>query len=627
MVLIGKQVSKEAINNRLLKNAAHFWGVKNIHSLDPFVRLLMEALSNELFNAYNDIQNTESRILERIARLLTPDMYVSPRPAHAIAYLRTREAGQILHAHSQLGFQKKVQVKETGLNFTEYPVIFTPVDSIRLWNADVKYYASGSTLYGFDEQRNKAIQGFTDNPLPYQCAWVALSVDPEEHLKNVSFYASFQPDVDDWIYTLLPVAFWKTSDGKELTVKPNLSYVSSEIGAGQTIESVFSDYEVMKMLENEVKTIYGKQFITIEDLDKIWQNPDPYAVPEAIKERFAIVNSGNQEPLVWLHIEFPSYFSSDILNSLSLNINAFPVMNRKPKLYFHSIKEINNVIPLIPEAYENFLSVISVSDDRKREYFNIPQGASDIGKGHFSVRYGGVERFDERNAREFISYLTELLRDEVASFAAYGKDFVASVVNELTKKIKMIEQKVEKDPNKNYEVPTYIFVEPIDNAAQTMEVYYWLTNSLLANSIRAGSRLLRISVPVATIGDPVLLTTTRGGRTKLQSFDRVHAYKYALTTRNRLVTQEDIKNFCFYHLGNQIMRVDIRKGLQPGKLSKQGLVATVDVILFPSEEIEVSIDGWKVICLDLLNQLVAHSMDGIRYRVMVQSDINQVILT
>jgi len=619
MSIIGKQISKEAINSRLLKNAAHFWGVKNINSLDPFVKLLMDALSIELFNAYNDIQNTESRILERITRLLTPDIYVSPRPAHAIAYLRTTEAGCSLHAHSQLGFQKKVQIKETGLAFTDYPVTFTPVDTVNLWNGEVKYYATGSTLYGFDNHRNKVVQAISGNSLPYHSAWIGVAVDREEQLKDVSFYASFHPEVEDWLYVLLPATSWSTQGGQPLKVKSGLTYSKAKITGENGQESIFSDYEIMKMLEDEVKILYNKHFITIEDLWRVWESADPYAIPEELQTRFNLQESPQEGPsTVWIKINFPSHFSREILNSLSFSLNAFPILNRKPKHLFHSIKEINNVVPLVPEAYENFISVVSLTDDKKREYINVPQGTAEVSRGHFSVRYGGVERFDERNAREFISYLTELLRDEVASFAAYGKDFVTAVVTDLTKKIKLVEQKTGKDPNKNYEVPTYLFVEPIDSASQNMEVYYWLTNCVLANNIRSGSSLLRIAVAVSSSVDPILLTSTRGGRDKLQAFDRVNAFKYALTARNRLVTQEDLKNFCYYYLGHQIKSVEIKKGLQPGKLNKEGLVSTVDIVLHPAEDLEVSHANWQVITSDLLSQVMAHSMDGIRYRVLIK---------
>jgi len=612
MSIIGKQVSKEAINSRLLKNAVHFWGVKNVNSLDPFVRLLMDALSSELFNAYNDIQNTESRILERITRLLTPDIYVSPRPAHAIAFVRPNEAGQILHAHSQLGFQKKVQRKENGMVNSEYAVAFTPVDTVPLWNGEVRYYASGSVLYSFDHQRNRAVQGVADSSLPLQSAWLGLTMDREESLKDVSFYASFNPEIEDWLYVLLSAARWETAGGQPMRVKPGLAYTvpqADEI----TEESIFSDYEIVKMLENEVKSIYGKHFVTIEDLDRVWESSDPYAVPAELSEQFNVGGLPKGEPVVWVKIVFPSFFSREVLNSLSFTLNAFPILNRKPKHHFHPVQDLNNVIPLVPEAYEYFLAVVSLTDDRKRSYVNVPQGTSDLSQGHFSVRYGGVERFDKRNAQEYMSYLTELLRDEVASFAAYGKEFVTSMMTELIQRIKLVEQKAGRDPNKHYEVPTYLFLEPIDNASVNMEVHYWLTNCTLANGIRSGSKLMRVTSSVANSGDPMLLTTTRGGRTKLQAFDRVNAYKYALTTRNRLVTREDLKSFCSYYLGKQVKHVEIRKGLQPGRLSKEGLVTTFDIVLYPTEEATGA--HWDVICSDLLSQITTRCMDGVRYRV------------
>ena len=54
------------------------YGVKSIQSLDPFVKLLIDAFSTEVFKANNEIQNVNSRLLERLARMLTPTKYTHP---------------------------------------------------------------------------------------------------------------------------------------------------------------------------------------------------------------------------------------------------------------------------------------------------------------------------------------------------------------------------------------------------------------------------------------------------------------------------------------------------------------------------------------------------------------------
>ena len=58
--------SKEVIRNRMLKHALNYWNIKNTEDLDPIVKLILEALSAELYNLGNDIKDTEVRLLEKI---------------------------------------------------------------------------------------------------------------------------------------------------------------------------------------------------------------------------------------------------------------------------------------------------------------------------------------------------------------------------------------------------------------------------------------------------------------------------------------------------------------------------------------------------------------------------------
>lgn len=93
--------SKEAIRARMLQNATKLWGVKNIQALDPSVKLLIDAFSTEAFKANNEIENINSRILEKLAKLLTPSRYTHPSPAHAVAVSRPEEDREILQEHTE----------------------------------------------------------------------------------------------------------------------------------------------------------------------------------------------------------------------------------------------------------------------------------------------------------------------------------------------------------------------------------------------------------------------------------------------------------------------------------------------------------------------------------------------
>ena len=45
----------------MLRNAMDYWGTTNINDIDPMVKLLIEALSTELFSVSNDVKNLENR--------------------------------------------------------------------------------------------------------------------------------------------------------------------------------------------------------------------------------------------------------------------------------------------------------------------------------------------------------------------------------------------------------------------------------------------------------------------------------------------------------------------------------------------------------------------------------------
>ena len=44
-----EKYNKEQIRNRMLKYAATFWGIKKAENFDPVVKLLLEALANEMY--------------------------------------------------------------------------------------------------------------------------------------------------------------------------------------------------------------------------------------------------------------------------------------------------------------------------------------------------------------------------------------------------------------------------------------------------------------------------------------------------------------------------------------------------------------------------------------------------
>ena len=65
--------------------------MKKVENLDPLVKVLLEALSSEIFGLSHDIETSQHRILDKIANMLTPDILVSVRPAHSVIHAFPRE--------------------------------------------------------------------------------------------------------------------------------------------------------------------------------------------------------------------------------------------------------------------------------------------------------------------------------------------------------------------------------------------------------------------------------------------------------------------------------------------------------------------------------------------------------
>jgi hypothetical protein len=77
-------MSKARIKQIAMKNAARIWGVSNSDQLDPIVRLFIEVFCTLINDNENAISDIKERLLEQIAGALTPDSFISAKPAHSV---------------------------------------------------------------------------------------------------------------------------------------------------------------------------------------------------------------------------------------------------------------------------------------------------------------------------------------------------------------------------------------------------------------------------------------------------------------------------------------------------------------------------------------------------------------
>ncbi len=618
------QFTKEAIKARMLQNAANLWNVKNPLSLDPFVRLLIEAFSVEIYRAANETQQIESRILEKIAKLLTPELLVMPRGAHGIMQAKSIEATHTLHPLTHFYTQKRIASHSDGMLDTNVDVFFTPVDHVHLVKGRVAYIAAGRQLFSIDQLGNKFPVQRTSNPLPFATSWIGLELDKDvNNLENIGLYFDFPSyQEQSWIYQLLPLCKIGVQ-ANEITKQQGLLYQTQQDTSLR--EEIYKNYDLMYKVLKGIKELYDHKFLTLGNYPCNQNNvTDTHSFPENLVQSFGaeILKTKISQPVLWLQVNFPVNYTYDILENMYVSINAFPVINRCLKENAYNYRALNNIIPLHVHDQEHFMAVEKLTDGQDRVFSEIPfQRADKHNRGYYSIRYGGVERFDERTAQDMIKYLMELTRDEIAAFTSINQDFIVRVLEELSKQLNLLEARVEKIENSIRQVPTYLVAEVYDDE-DYLHVGYWITQCELANGIRNYTPFLLSNNADIEGSSVILLSDTLGGREKLQPGDRINAYRYALESRECLVTNEDIRNFCKYELGSKLKDVKFEKGLSLSPYPKQGYLRTLNIKLIPNFYTDLQPKEWNYLAQNLLIKIKSNSPDGVNYKIIVENNNN-----
>ena len=616
--------SKEVIKTRMLKHALNYWNIKNIDDLDPAIKLILEALSTELYNLGNEIKDAQVRILEKISNLMAPDFLTCPNPAHAILHVLPIEPTDILSSTTSFTAQKKISSKQNEVPDTTLEVFFTPVDKVQIFDVQITHIATAENLYAYNQTFNKQlITRSRARQTERNTLWLGLKINQKiDDINNLFFcfdWKNIEPKLANRAYQLLPLTKWYINDA-EITIQPGLTYIRNT-DAVDAYENIFLENDHMTLLEKDVKHYYDQRFITITNAKLNGKITDCIsAYPAAFKNNFAESELQKlTEKLLWIKIVFPSATQIDFFEEVQVYTNSFPVMNRQLNDLKFRLKGNSNIIPLKTADLNQFLSVRSLTDDT-HSYKPVPYKKTDEDEyGTYTLRNGGVERFDTRNARELIGYLLELLRSESAAFSSYGYDFMATTLKEMNQKISLMEQKTKGYINNTVEIPNYIIVKPFEGF-DMMYVKYWTTLAETANYIRVNAKLQFTKGVRVKADSIVLLSTTTGGKNRLHAENRLQAFRYGLMTRNRIITKEDIRNFCFYDLGDKISTVKIEKGFELSAYPKEAFKKTINIILVPSDNDEMDIETWDTLCEQLKSKLEMRSGVSNNYKIVLEQN-------
>jgi len=597
---------KEVVKNRMYKNAANLWGVRNIDNFDPLIKLLIEALASEINKLSTEINNIETRLLERIAALLTPDILMTVRPAHMVIHAQPLDKTVMLSKTT--GFYYESIAKE---NYNFYSA-----GNFSLHKGQVKSLICGKKFYSIDTDQSKEIvaRSLVQSELLTNTLWIGLDLDPSVNsVHDLSFYFDIlNIENKNELLHLLPYTQW-SFNGTPLKIKTGIQVTDSQ--GQETEESPFSTYDLANISDSSITKLYNHQFITVTS--EIENKPsNRKKLPDELTKIFRLeIIEDSLRPLLWIKVNFPPNFDDYILDSFFVSINAFPVINKKLCSKHFKTNKITSVIPLETDNHEFVLSVESVFDSKNHTYKSLPYLDDTNRFGTYVLKRGGVERFDSRNAKEYLSNLVDILREEGASFSMIGRGFVDELVAKVNEQLASIEKKI-REINVAKDITSYMIIDT-DDIGDSVYIDYWVTNCEHANDIKTGSSLFPFNDTPVEPDSVISYTQSENGR-RLQTKNSLDLYKYILTSRDRIYTDEDVVNFTIAHFGDIVTEAKVKKGVQVSPRPKEGLIRCTDVYVTLKPHL-IPLTSVQKIKDELENLLKAKSPNSYNYRVFISN--------
>ncbi len=596
--------TREYIRTEMIREIARLWHYDEsdlaVESFDPLVGMLLGAFATGLENVHHELDNSRSRVVQRLAQLLTPEVLTGPQPAHALM-----KVGIIDPSYDVL------PVNLFTVNVAGKELSFSSVGQYTLHNAKLNTVILQSRIRETTAGAPK--EYFMDQALPLDEVWIGLALNEDlEELNDLVLFFDWRNDPSraTHLSRLLDVRMF--TDTEELQVvqglvnKKSFDGLADELGASARIER-----SVQRLYDAHVLSISSRNRQTGQEIPIQTQKKKyPEAIasflrPDELQKYFV-------HELFWIKIKFPGGLSPEILSRMYLDLNAFPVVNRRLVSNTPELRSLFNVFPIRTDESDFFLDMIEIETAAGAKLANVQQFSRD-NNNQYLLRQGGVARFDERDASEMLSYLVDLLRDEGAMFMALGRGEIENDVEEIRKRLERISNVIKKDNFQNW----FVSAKTTEKSGR-LNIRYWTTKADAANNIAFGTKLMRDRTNIAFTDDiTMLLTTTKGGQRPLQGDDNLPVFKKAILTRGRAVTMEDYKAVCFAELGDKLKRVEISKGFTMGASQYQGLQRTLDINLIPNPAKLLPPEQWAEYSLRIKSLLEEQSSGVLPLRVLV----------
>ena len=441
-----KALTREEIKDRLIRRAAETWGVDDIeieYSFDPMVSIIFDACSHEFERVADTVKASRTRITERLVDLLTPEISVTAKPSHAIMHALPIESHIDINERSQFYHRKRMPIfRNNGKNdFEDY--FFSPVCNFKLNNCALKHIVHPNKIVHYQNHREVPFLELNQGKKTRQPCKMYLGIAPHEGVTEldqlVCYFDVLNFSQKDLLAHHINIASWSVN-GKRLKVVKgyNDKKAFSNGYSGYINESIQSKQQ---FYEEQVQVFYEDHFFTIDSKISVEESSSlfPSGFAEFLSEEAL---KTFDQPLIWIEISFSNVVSQHMLDNLRCHINCFPVLNKQVHTVSKRLQTYLNILPL-NVGNDFFFDVQKIEGDSGNLYYVQNRERTDNEYPHAYLRYGGVSRFDERDASELLNYTLDLLKEDSVAFSAMNDDFINANLKDLKKIVSRIEQQIE----------------------------------------------------------------------------------------------------------------------------------------------------------------------------------------
>ena len=544
------------IKERLLDRALDLWGIEDERQLDPVVDLLLEAVAFESFQLEETLARADAALLGRLSRLLIPQKWMLPRPAHGLLSVHPKSGEHLieLSPHNHFSVNRVVQGVKSP------PLFFTPLYATQLLDAQIRYRLWGTQLEELGRRRCYTEQAFAEEDrLGDHTLYLGIQIAEENLVHTDRLRLAILPERGELLPFLSEIQAFDACEHPLVIQAQNIPEASYEGHYVQDLKEHYCHYLY------EIELQESKASCSLTSL-----------FPKLKEELQELHDVASQ--LYWVRLEFPAVFTLDDMASMGVHLNTVPVINRRLIRKLHSLEREGRILSLSTSDQGHFLSIESLEDNLGKVYIPRERSYEAGALGVYSLYFGDLERFDASDAQRQLRRVLQLVREEGNAFSAVDNSSFASVLKELQDRLTTLEKTVGKMQSESGASKAFLMTMP-EAEAEHLALSYWESTGGLANGLSPQDIIQSLEPDKFDSASIRLRTKTKGGRAAETEDMLIAHLRYGLLSKERIVTREDVKSYLKHRLGITLKQVDLRDGVTISQEPNKGLVRCTDVFL------------------------------------------------